>query len=159
EWFFGAFLLIQWLRLVSAAGFADRDVLLYGLLLLTNVCVIAWWRARETKLRWGLRLWFYPLAMNAVFLPMNSAVLKVSPHKFDDALAVFDYAVFGATLSLRAQALAMPALTEILSFCYLLFFPYMIVSWIYYARRGLPLLRKLMVGMFTIYGLGFLGYS
>jgi membrane-associated phospholipid phosphatase len=62
-------------------------------------------------------------------------------------------------LSLRAGAVATPLLTEVLSFCYLLFFPYMVVSWIYYARQGLPLLRKLMVGMFTIYGLGFLGYS
>ena len=52
-------------------------------------------------------------------------------------------------LSLRGDAIAAPVLTDVLSFCYLLFFPYMLVSWFYYARRGLPLLRKLMVGMFT----------
>ena len=40
-----------------------------------------------------------------------------------------------------------------------MFFPYLLVSWFYYAWRGLPLLRKLMAGLFTIYGLGFLGYS
>jgi len=159
EWFFGAFLLIQWLRLVLAVGPLDGDALLYFILLLLNLFVIVWCRQRETHLRWQVRLWFYPVAMNAVFFTMNSAVLKVTPHKFDGALADFDRMLFGTTLSLRAQAIATPALTEILSFCYLLFFPYMIVSWFYYARRGLPLLRKLMVGMFTIYGLGFLGYS
>jgi hypothetical protein len=159
EWFFGAFLLLHWLRLVLAVGPLDRDALLYLVLLLVNAFAIAWCQRRETNLRWQLRLWFYPVAMNAVFFTMNSAVLKVTPHKCDALLAAVDHALFGVTLSARAQAIATPAFTEILSFCYLLFFPYLLVSWIYYARRGLPLLRKLMVGLFTIYGLGFLGYS
>jgi len=159
EWFFGVFLLVHWLRLVIAAGPLDRDALLYFVLLLVNILVIARCRRRETNLRWQLRLWFYPAAMNAVFFTMGSAVLKVAPHKYDGLLASLDYALFGKLLSAQAQAIATPALTEILSFCYLLFFPYLVVSWFYYARRGLPLLRKLMVGLFTIYGLGFLGYS
>jgi membrane-associated phospholipid phosphatase len=159
EWFFGAFLLVQWLLLVLAAGPLDRDALLYFGLLLANLFVIAWCWWRETSLRWQLRLWFYPLAMNAVFFTMGSAVLKVTPHKCDAVLAGIDRALFGELLSRRAQAIATPVLTEVLSFCYLLFFPYLLVSWFYYARRGLPLLRKLLVGMFTIYGLGFLGYS
>jgi hypothetical protein len=159
EWCFGAFLLVQWLRLVVVVSPLDRDALLYCALLLANVFVIAWCRQRETNLRWQLRLWFYPAAMNAVFFTMNSAVLKVTPHKRDELLASLDRALFGATLSARAQAIATPALTELLSFCYLLFFPYLVFSWFYYAGRGLPLLRKLIAGMFTIYGLGFLGYS
>jgi membrane-associated phospholipid phosphatase len=97
--------------------------------------------------------------MNAVFFTMHSAGLKVAPHKYDHLLASMDRVLFGATLSARAQTIATPALTEILSFCYLLFFPCLVASWVYYARRGLPLLRRLMTGMFTIYGLGFLGYS
>jgi hypothetical protein len=159
EWFFGAFLLVHWLRLLRAVGPLDRDALLYFTLLLANVLVIASCRLRETNLRWQLRLWFYPAAMNAVFFTMGSAVLKVTPHKCDAVLAGFDRALFGELLSARAQAIANPALTEVLSFCYLLYFPYLVVSWFYYAWRGLPLLRKLMVGLFTIYGFGFLGYS
>ena len=159
EWCFGAFLFIHWLRLVVAVGPLDRDALLYFGLLVTNMVVIAWCRRRETNLRWQVRLWFYPVAMNAVFFTMGSAVLKVAPHKYDSLLASFDNALFGQLLSARAQVIATPVLTEMLSFCYLLFFPYLVVSWFYYARRGLPLLRKLMVGLFTIYGLGFLGYS
>jgi hypothetical protein len=159
EWFFGTFLLVQWLRLLLGVGPTDQDALLYLALLIANGFVIAWSCLRDTAARWHWRLWFYPVAMNVVFFTMNSAVLKVSPHKFDDALAGLDRMMFGATLSLRAQAIATPALTEILSFCYLLFFPYLFVSWIYYARRGLLLLRPLMIGVFTIYGLGFLGYS
>ncbi|HEY5892123.1 MAG TPA: phosphatase PAP2 family protein [Chthoniobacterales bacterium] len=159
EWFFGAFLLVQWVRLVMAVGPLDRDTLLYFVLLWVNILSVTWCRRHETNLRWQLRLWFYPVAMNAVFFTMNSAVLKVTPHKRDDVLASLDYALFGMTLSARMQPIATPVLTEFLSFCYVLFFPYLLFSWVYYARRGLPLLRKLMAGLFTIYGLGFLGYS
>lgn len=159
EVFFGAFLLVQWLRLVAVAGLLDRDALFYFGLLVVNVLVIAWCWRRETNPRWHLRLWYYPVAMNVVFETMGPAVLKVSPHKCDAALASFDRALFGMTLSGRAEVLATPALTEILSFCYLLFFPYLFVSFVYYAYSGLPRLRGLMVGLFTIYGLGFLGYS
>jgi len=159
ECFFGGFLVIHWLRLVMAVGPLDRDALLHLALLVANVLVIAWCRMRETNLRWQCRLWFYAVAMNVVFLNMKTSVLKVTPHKYDVTLAGFDRALFGMTLSERAQVIATPALTEILSFCYLLFFPYLLISWVSYARRGLPLFRKLMVGLFTIYGLGFLGYS
>ena len=159
EWFFGAFLLIHWLRLVMAVGPLDRDALLHFALLVANVLVIGWCRMRETNLRWQCRLWFYAVVMNVVFMNMKSSVPKVTPHKFDTLLAGCDKALFGMTLSGRAQTLVTPALTEILSFCYLLFFPYLLISWFSYAFRGLPLFRKLMVGLFTIYGIGFLGYS
>ena len=159
EWFFGAFLIIHWLRLMMAVGPRDPDVLLYSALLAANVFLIAWCRMRETRQRWQFRLWFYAVAMNVVFMNMKSSVPKVTPHKCDWILAGLDKALFGATLSVRAEAIVTPVLTEILSLCYLLFFPYLMISWFYYASHGLPLFRKLMVGMFTIYGIGFLGYS
>lgn len=159
EWFFGGFLLVTWLRLVRAVGPLDRDALLYLALLLANAGVIAWCLARPGRLRWHARLWFYPLAMNVLFFTMGSSALKVNPQKLDSLLLRVDNALLGITPSLPAQALARPWLTEAVSFCYLLFFPYIIFSWIYYARRGLPLFRELMVGMFTIYAFGFLGYS
>lgn len=159
EWFFGAFLFVTWVRLVWVVGPLDRDALLYFVLLLANAAVIAWCLARPRKLSWHARLWFYPLAMNVVFFTMGSTAMKVTPHKLDNLLLRIDEAMVGVTPSLRAQALVRPWLTEAVSFCYLLFFPYIIFSWLYYARRGLPLFRQLIVGMFTIYAFGFLGYS
>jgi hypothetical protein len=159
EWFFGAFLVILWGRLVMSVGPSDPDTLLYFGLMLVNASVIAWCRLRETTLSWQFRLWFYPVVMNVVFMNMKSSVMKVTMHKWDEVLAGFDNMLFGAILSVRSQVVITPVLTEILSFCYLLFFPYLMISCFYYAYRGLPLLRKLMVGLFTIYGLGFLGYS
>ncbi|MCX6069191.1 MAG: phosphatase PAP2 family protein, partial [Chloroflexi bacterium] len=66
---------------------------------------------------------------------------------------------FGAILSVRAEAIASPLLTEVISLCYLLFFPYLVISWFTYAWRGLEIFRTLFIGLFTIYGIGFLGYS
>ncbi len=70
-----------------------------------------------------------------------------------------DAVLTGVTPSLRAQTLIAPWLTEILSFCYLLFFPYLFISWAFYAWRGVSSFRRLSVGLFTIYAVGFLGYS
>lgn len=159
EWFFGGFLAIMWGRLFFAVGPLDADALLYLGAMVAYGVVIGACCLRETKIRWLVRLWFPVVVMNVVFLNMKSPVLKVTPQKFDVLLAGFDRALFGATLSGRAAGIATPVLTEVLSFCYLLFFPYLLLSWCYYTYRGIPLLRQLMVGLFTIYGVGFLGYS
>ncbi len=159
EWFFGAFLFVTWLRLVAAVGPLDPNTLLYLGMLLGNAALIALCEARETRARWFARLWAYPVVMNVAFATMGSTALKVASHRRDAVLQQMDIVLVGMTPSLRAQALTTPWLTEILSFCYLLFFPYLLVSWIFYARRGLPILRQLFVGLFTIYAVGFLGYS
>jgi membrane-associated phospholipid phosphatase len=62
-------------------------------------------------------------------------------------------------LSLRLESWIHPWLTEALSSCYILFFPYLAFSLVWYFRGELATLRAFLVGMFTIYGIGFLGYS
>ncbi len=159
EWFFGGFLLMQYLRLLVAVGPLDPDARTYLILLLANVATIAWCGRHGSPARWHVRLWFYPIVMNVVFFTMRPSVLKISPILCDTLLSAIDERWFGTLLSVRAQAIASPLLTELLSFCYLLMFPYLLVSWLDCARRGLDFLRRLSVGLFTIYGIGFLGYS
>lgn len=159
EWCFGAFLLVHWLRLVAAAGLLDPYALLYGVLLLANGAVIGRCLRDGTELRWKVRLWFYPVAMNVAFFTMGQTVDKIFSGRCDRLLASIDRACFGELLSVRVGVIATPLLTEIISLCYFLFFPYLLVSWVYGAWRGVPWLRRLFAGMFTIYGLGFLGYS
>ena len=55
EWFFGAFLLLTWLRLVVAVGPLDPDALLYLALIVVNTAAIARCKARETRARWWAR--------------------------------------------------------------------------------------------------------
>jgi PAP2 superfamily len=159
EWIFGAFLVILWGRLLIGVGPFDPTTLLFFILLLINGLIILWSTLQETAVTWRFRLWFYPIVINVVFMNMKSALQKISGNHFDSVLAGYDKILFGEILSIRAQGLVTPILTEILSFCYLLFFPYLMISWFSYSRRGLPVFRKLVIGMFTIYGFGFLGYS
>jgi len=159
EWFFGAFLLVTWLRLLAAVGPLDPNALLYLALIVINSALIVWCEARDTRPRWYARLWYYPIVINVVFMNMGSTALKVVSQRRDALLQQFDAALAGVTPSLRAQAIVTPWLTETLSFCYLLFFPYLFISWAFYAWRGVSSFRRLSVGLFTIYAFGFFGYS
>ena len=159
EWFFSLFLLITWVRLIVAAGPLDSGAILYLALMLINGVLIFRCVTRETRGRWYARLWFYPVVINVVFMTMGPVAMKVVAHRRDALLQGIDTVVAGMTPSLRAQPFVTPWLTEILSFCYLLFFPYLFLSWALYSWRGVESFRRLSVGLFTIYAFGFLGYS
>ncbi|EDY19186.1 phosphoesterase PA-phosphatase related [Chthoniobacter flavus Ellin428] len=159
EWFFGAFLLITSLRLIAAVGPLDPAALLYPGLLLLNAALIVWSEVRQTQARWFARLWAYPVMINVVFMTMGSTALKLVSHPQDTILQQLDGMLVGVTPSLRAESLITPWLTETFSFCYLLFFPYLFFSWVFYTWKGLPAFRRLCTGLFTIYAVGFLGYS
>jgi len=159
EWIFGLFLVVTWLRLALVAGPLSPDAILYLVLILTSAGLVHWCGKQKTTLRWHLRLWFYPVAMNLVFFTTKTTIPKISPHKMDGFLQSVDAALVGRSLSLRLGAFTTPWLTETLSFCYLLFFPYLLFSMVYYAARGVSGFKELLVGLFTIYGLGFFGYS
>ncbi|MGA2557962.1 MAG: phosphatase PAP2 family protein, partial [Verrucomicrobiota bacterium] len=104
-------------------------------------------------------LLFYPLAMNVVFFHMKTAIPQIHPERMDALLRQIDQGSIGTNLSLRLQPLVHPALTEFFSFCYILFFPYLLFSMICYFCGDVALLKKFAIGLFTIYGIGFLGYS
>jgi membrane-associated phospholipid phosphatase len=159
EFFFGLFLLVTWVRLGFAVGFLGRDALLYFTLIAVNVWAIWFCRSNSTSIRWRIGLLFYPLAMNVVFMHMKTAIPKIHPQRMDAALQHIDQLGIGTNLSLRLQPLTHPALTEFFSFCYILFFPYLLFSLIYYFCGDVALLKKFASGLFTIYGIGFLGYS
>ena len=125
---FGAFLVIVWLRLALAQGVTGGLALLYFGLIVGNVAVIVWSRRRETNFRWRIRLLAYPILMNVVFLGMGVAVEAMHASKTDALLEQIDVTLFGATPCLALEAVVTPVLTEALSFCYILFFPYLAFS-------------------------------
>lgn len=62
-------------------------------------------------------------------------------------------------LSLRIEPWVHPVLTEVLSLCYMTFIPYLWLSMFVYWIGDLTVLKKFYSDLFTIYGLGFLGYA
>jgi len=159
ELFFGLFLMVTWMRLGCAVGFLSRDALLYFVLIVTNAWAVWLCRPSATPMRWRLGLLFYPVAMNVVFFHMKTAIPRIHPERMDALLRRVDHIGIGTNLSLRLQPLVHPALTEFFSFCYILFFPYLLFSMIYYFCGDVTLLKKFVIGLFTVYGIGFLGYS
>ena len=156
---FGLFLVLTWLRLAHGGGLARPDSLAFLALIFVNAALIAWCSAAETPLRWRLRLLFYPLAMNAAYLLMRTAVPAFHPGLEDAALQTVDGWLAGGNLSLRLQPLVCPPATEVMSFCYILFMPYLMFSMLWYFLGDLKTLKRFYAGLFTLYGLGFLGYS
>ncbi|HVV71740.1 MAG TPA: phosphatase PAP2 family protein [Verrucomicrobiae bacterium] len=159
EVFFGLFLVITWLRLCLVEGARGADALLYLALLSLNAAAVWYARSRDTQFSWRVGLLFYPVAMNVAFMNMRAAIPKVHPVKMDTFLRSLDAHLVGTNLSLRLQPLVHPVLTEFFSACYFLFFVYLLFSLVYYFAGDLELLKRFMVGLFTIYGLGFIGYS
>jgi membrane-associated phospholipid phosphatase len=159
ELLFGLFLAITWGRLVFAPGAFSGSAMFYLTIIALNAAVIRYCHRKETPFRWRLRLLFYPVVMNLVYPQLKVAVPKMQSANFDSLLQHLDAVIIGGNLSLRLQPFTHPVLTEISSFCYLLFFPYLVISIITYFALELELLKKFIIGLFAIYGIGFLGYS
>lgn len=159
EIFFGLFLVVTWLRLGTSVGFLSRSALFYLALILVNIAAVWFCRSNDSATRWRLGLLFYPIAMNIVFPQMKTAIPEIHPAKMDSVLQHIDSLGIGTNLSLRLQPFVHPALTEFFCLCYMLFFIYLLFSLIYYFCGDVQLLKKFIIGLFTIYGIGFLGYS
>ena len=69
---------------------------------------------------------------------MKTAIPKIHPGRFDALLQHIDSLFIGTNLSLRLQPLVHPVFTELFSFCYILFFPYLLFSLhlLFLRRRG-----------------------
>jgi hypothetical protein len=160
ELVFQAFLLVTWLRLVHSSGFRDPFSLLYASFLITAVLLIVLTTRVTQQWAWRLRLLYYPLVMNAAYFYMAPVVFKIHRGPLLDAsLRHIDSLLVGENLRLRLEPYIHPAFTEPLSFCYMLYIPYLTFSMLWYLFGSLPLLKRFYLGLFTLYGLGFLGYT
>ena len=160
EYVFQLFLLTTWLRLVHASGFTGFFSLLYLSFLLTAAFLIYLSPRVNHEWAWRLRLLYYPIVMNFSYKFM-APVVAIIHHGplLDSDLQRIDHALIGENLSLRLEPHIRPLFTEPLSFCYMLFIPYLTFSMLEYLLAPLPLLKRFYLGLFTIYGIGFLGYT
>jgi membrane-associated phospholipid phosphatase len=159
EWICGTFLLVLWVRLFCRVGPLASDALFLLGLLCVNAVLLAWPYFRNHPSSWRLRLLFYPLAMNLLYPLLRSGIPAVHSGLEDVVLQAADRWLIGSNLSIRMQPLVHPAVTDLLSFCYLLYFTYLISSQAWYFFDDLALLKSFYAGMFALYGLGYLGYS
>lgn len=124
-------------------------------LVCTLLLVLLW---IATRLESPIKIWLKRIA-HIVYVPLLYFAYKILipllGNSMQDALLQkIDALLIGKSLSLHTRTLAHPFLTEIMYACYMLFFAYVILS-LYRHRHK----EQFYVGLFTIYWIGFLGYS
>ena len=156
---FGGFLFLTALRLALVAGPLDGRTLLFTGLLAAEAAAILHCRRRPSRRAWLVRLFSFPVAMNVAYVALGPAMAAIQPARADVLLRGIDALLVGENLSVRLQPWTSPLLTELMTVAYALFFPYLCLSLIHHARRDLETAKRLFAGAFTVYGVGFLGYT
>jgi PAP2 superfamily len=161
EWVFGTFLLLTAVRLFVHGGPARGWSLVFFGCLLAALLPLAWNESSLTPLRWRLRLLVYPAVMGISFYALGEAVPLLGNPRVDGLLLSWDRALVGQTPALAWESWLRPWLENIAMACYLFFFYYLVAGPGHYCLRDrdLRLFRKCFVGLFTLYGLAFLGYT
>jgi len=159
ETVFGFFLALTWVRLVIRAGPATPPALVYLGCLLASFGVILWAGRHPAPWRWRVRLLLYPALMGLSFFMMPAAIAMLGVPRADAMLVQSESAWLGIQINLAIQSWEPPALTDILMLAYVFFFYYLIAGPAYYCIRDLPRFRQCFAGLFTLYGLGFIGYT
>lgn len=149
---FGAFLAATGLRLAAAEGFGAHTLTFLGLL---AACVAAT-RLGESR----ARLAFYAVVVQCVFYWIRPAVDAIHPARLDPFLERADFALLGFNPNLALERVGFPMLSDVLSACYLFaFLPYLAWSFASYFRGDRATFERFGAGLFTVYALGFLGYT
>jgi membrane-associated phospholipid phosphatase len=159
EWVFGTFLLLTGLRLFMQGGPARSWALVFWACWLAGIGVAIWAERNLTPWRWRLRLLFYPAVMGISFYALGEAVPLLGIPKVDGLLLECDRALVGETPAIVWEPWLRPWLEDLAMGGYLFFFYYLIAGPSHYCLRDLCLFRKCMVGLFTLYGVAFMGYT
>jgi hypothetical protein len=158
EWVFGAFLLVTGLRLFADDAARAWSWIFFGCLA-AALLIVLWAERKPSAGRLRIRLLLYPVIMGVCFYAMRGAVPLLGQPRVDGLLLHWDRVLVGETPAIAWEKWLHPPLEDVAMAGYLFFFYYLIVGPGYYCIRDLPVFRKCIVGLFTIYGLAFMGYT
>ena len=159
DWAFCGFLLVTAARIGVAAGWLNAEALLYEALAVAipaGAWATGWWGGVWAA---RLRLFAFVPLMCFVFQDLRRSIPLFHPAHADALLQAIDVQLFGLSLPqwLAGRFGALP--TEVMSLCYGLFFPYLLVAtagWLFAPAR---VARVFYAGLFTLYAAGFVGYT
>ena len=110
---------------------------------------------------WRARLGAYLVLMNVAYLRLARVFAVTGGVRRDAALRRADSALFGAPVPLLVDRWHAPLLSDLLSGCYLLLFPYLTIACVRHVvrwRRAPVESVRFYEGLFTVYAIGFAGY-
>lgn len=156
---FGSYVLFTLIRLIYYEGFFSSHVFLYfgSLVLIAGGVLIK--QRHDSIWAWRARLLIYPVLMNVLFTNMRWVSPLINEGKKDAILWELDKWITGGSLSVMLEPLISPILTEFLSFCYMFFMVYLFISMLLWLLSPLPLARIFYAGLFSLYGIGYFGYT
>jgi membrane-associated phospholipid phosphatase len=156
---FGAYVAFTLIRLIFAVGFLSFHTLVYVASLALIVFGVFFTRFRDTVRAWRARLAIYPILMNALFVNMRWVSPLINDGKKDALLWELDRQLVGGSLSAALESWISPPLTELLCFCYMFFMVYLAIGMLVYLFSDISLARIFYGGLFTLYGVGYFGYT
>ena len=161
EWVFLAFLIMASAKLVATVGLLHPSSITYLTLLGCTFALVCWGQHRPTPLRCRIRI----LGLCAISTGSYTAIKQAVPAMYGQAVLDFAQATLRSIeASLTHGALdfvqqpGSALLVDAFTICYLFFFYYLVVGPGHYYVTNLRLFRQCAVGMFTLYGLGYIGY-
>ncbi|MES2490034.1 MAG: phosphatase PAP2 family protein [Pseudomonadota bacterium] len=159
EWAFGGFLALTAVRLAMSVGFSDWHTLaFFAFTFGCVVAVIASGRA-PGPIAWRIRLLWYPSVMGLSFYTLATAVPLLGVSSADALLAQLDHSLLGFTPAVALTTVHLPWFTDLMVAAYLFFFYILIVGPGWYCVNDLTRFRACIVGLFTTYAFGFMGYT
>ena len=158
EWVFGTFLLMTGVCLSLNRAGRDLSFVFLGCLA-CMIALIAWTERNPTDWRWRVRLSSCFVVMGASFYTMRTSVPLLGIPRADNLLLQWDRDLLGETPALVLEPWLYPGLEDVAMAGYLFFFFYLLGGPAYYCFRDIPTFRKCIVGLFTMYGFAFTGYT
>jgi hypothetical protein len=158
EWVFGAFLLMTGVSLLVNRAGRGLSIVFFACLAAT-LGLVFWTERHPTPWRWRVRLSSCFIVMGAAFYTMRAAVPLLGHPRADNLLLQWDRDLLGETPAVVLEPWLYPRLEDVAMAGYLFFFFYLLGGPGYYCFRDLPVFRKCIVGLFTMYGLAFTGYT
>lgn len=144
------------------AGLITAEAWGYGALYALMFGGLVWLTQRRVAIpTWrnlAMELAFFAVTMNVTFQAMAGAIPAIREERYDALLFALDNRLFGGSANVWAEQFVSPLLTELLSCCYIFFMPLLFFNLARYFIWQKELLSNFYRGLFTIYGLGFLGY-
>jgi membrane-associated phospholipid phosphatase len=159
EWAFGAFLLSMVLRLAFNGHALNPYTALFLALFIGGIGLCALTSLHPSRLRWTLRLLWYPSIMGVSFYALAGAIPLLDMPAADARLAAWDMRLLGQPAAEFFTSTQSARLTDFMAVAYCLFFFYLILGPAHYGLRDTPRFRACMVGLFTLYALGLTGYT
>jgi hypothetical protein len=158
EWVFSTFLLVTGARLFADSAARSWSPVFFACLA-ASILMILWTERNPTPGRWRVRLAFYYVAMGVCFFSMGTAVPLLGTPRADAMLLQWDRDLLGETPAVSWEPWLHPWLENLAMAGYLFFFYYLMAGPGHYCFRDIPLFRKCIVGLFTIYGIALLSYT